>query len=141
MKQGHKIFIAASVLIAAVVFIFWKQIKAAFTKTTTAINNAANLTGNGSTTTGATFPLKKGSSGTEVKNLQKFLNWSNDTYNLSEDGVFGNHTEAAVQQETNGSEISKQYYDSFVVPFLNGDYQMPDQSGFVYNILHPLNLQ
>ena len=41
--------------------------------------------------------LKKGSKGTQVKRLQKFLNWYGD-YNLVVDGDFGTKTESAVKK-------------------------------------------
>lgn len=49
-----------------------------------------------------TFPkvppiLKKGSKGTQVKNLQKFLNWYGD-YGLAVDGDFGTKTQSAVKK-------------------------------------------
>jgi hypothetical protein len=47
-----------------------------------------------------TFPsgtLKKGSSGTQVKYLQKFLNWYGN-YGLTVDGDFGSNTEKAVEK-------------------------------------------
>ena len=47
----------------------------------------------------STFPkgtLKKGSKGTQVKNLQKFLNWYGN-YKLEIDGSFGSATEKAVE--------------------------------------------
>ena len=48
-----------------------------------------------------TFPkvppiLKYGSEGTQVKNLQKFLNWYGN-YGLDVDGIFGKNTEKAVK--------------------------------------------
>ena len=48
-----------------------------------------------------TYPrptLKKGSKGTQVKYLQKFLNWYNGKTVLSVDGVFGNYTLAEVKK-------------------------------------------
>lgn len=49
-----------------------------------------------------TFPkvppiLKKGSKGTQVKNLQKFLNWYGD-YGLAVDGDFGTQTQSALKK-------------------------------------------
>lgn len=56
-----------------------------------------------------TFPketLKKGSKGTQVKNLQKFLNWYG-SYKLEVDGVFGANTYNAVKkfQKANGLTV------------------------------------
>lgn len=48
-----------------------------------------------------TYPtptLKKGSKGTQVKYLQRFLNWYNGKTVLSVDGVFGNYTLAEVKK-------------------------------------------
>ena len=48
---------------------------------------------------GGKFPtptIKKGNKGTNVKNLQKFLNWYGN-YKLTVDGIFGNNTLKAVK--------------------------------------------
>lgn len=59
-----------------------------------------------------TFPsvltnLKKGSKGTAVKNLQKYLNWFDGKYKLVVDGEFGVLTETAVRdfQRRTGLEV------------------------------------
>ena len=55
-----------------------------------------------------TFPkgtLKKGSKGTEVKNLQKFLNWYGN-YGLAVDGVFGTKTYEAVKKFQKATGLS-----------------------------------
>ena len=41
--------------------------------------------------------LKKGSKGTQVKYLQKFLNWYHPAWKLSVDGKMGNHTVSALK--------------------------------------------
>jgi hypothetical protein len=58
------------------------------------------------------FPLKNGSSGGEVLNLQKYLN-TNDVIpfsKLKEDGIFGNLTQAALLRTTGSMEISEAWY-------------------------------
>lgn len=49
-------------------------------------------------------PLKKGSHGSGVKALQKFLNWYHSPWKLSEDGLFGSYTERCLKifQRTEG---------------------------------------
>ena len=72
--------------------------------TATAVTNGVNA--DGSTPAAATMPLlKKGSQGEAVKKLQQTLNGKG--YKLTEDGDFGNKTEAAVKafQKANGLEV------------------------------------
>lgn len=55
-----------------------------------------------------TFPkgtLKKGNKGTQVKNLQKFLNWY-ENYKLEVDGVFGANTYNAVKKFQKATGLS-----------------------------------
>ncbi|GAL83418.1 hypothetical protein MYP_645 [Sporocytophaga myxococcoides] len=73
----------------------------------------------------ATFPLKQGSKGVEVKNLQKFLNKSVNA-GLCIDGIWGMLTQSAFEKSTlpgikNGiappmNEVSKDLYNSTVLP-------------------------
>lgn len=59
------------------------------------------------------FPLKKGSVGSNVSTLQTYLN--SKGANLSVDGVFGNLTLAALQQYTGLSEVSEQYFNTYIL--------------------------
>ena len=54
------------------------------------------VTGADSTLKAATFPLKQGSSGKEVLQLQKFLNQEANKF-LIEDGIWGSGTQKAVE--------------------------------------------
>jgi peptidoglycan hydrolase-like protein with peptidoglycan-binding domain len=72
--------------------------------TATAVTNG--IQSDGSIPAAATMPLlKKGSQGEAVKKLQQTLNGKG--YKLTEDGDFGNKTEAAVKafQKANGLEV------------------------------------
>lgn len=60
------------------------------------------------------FPLKRGSRGNNVKSLQRFLNYSDSSYNLKTDKVFGPLTEAAVLNETGKKIVHKDYFDTFI---------------------------
>ena len=72
--------------------------------TATAVTNGIS-SGNGDITASAMPLLKKGSQGEAVKKLQQTLNGKG--YKLTEDGDFGNKTEAAVKafQKANGLEV------------------------------------
>lgn len=85
-------------------------------------NPSRNNTGGGYSTSG--FPLKRGSGGENVKNLQRFLNQSSG-YGLTVDGKFGPATERALKSEQSPfsafktmypnaveGQASKEYYDN-----------------------------
>lgn len=68
-----------------------------------------------------TFPLKYGSTGKEVSNLQAYLNTAN-TAGIGVDGIWGPETEAAVKKYLGRTEISKELYDELMrtkIEFLN----------------------
>ena len=70
-------------------------------------NPSRNNTGGGYSTSG--FPLKRGSGGENVKNLQRFLNQSSG-YGLTVDGKFGPATESAVKDNQKPfAEFKKMY--------------------------------
>jgi len=50
--------------------------------------------------------LTKGNKGTQVKYLQKFLNWYRNSYNLKVDGKFGDATEKAVKDFQKREELT-----------------------------------
>lgn len=60
------------------------------------------------------FPLKYGSRGNNVKSLQRFLNYSDASYKLKVDGVFGSLTQAAVEVEIRKKIVHKDYFDTFI---------------------------
>ena len=72
--------------------------------TATAVTNGVSA-GTGEITASAMPLIKKGSKGSAVLQLQKMLNAKG--YKLTEDGDFGNKTEAAVKayQKANGLEV------------------------------------
>jgi peptidoglycan hydrolase-like protein with peptidoglycan-binding domain len=61
----------------------------------------------------STFPLKKGSGGSNVEKLQSFLNGSGG-YGLVIDGKFGNKTENAVIEEQKPFESFKKMYPNSI---------------------------
>ncbi len=72
------------------------------------------------------FPLKLGSSGQEVKNLQMVLNQTRNTA-LAEDGSFGNATLTALQTHFGANEVSEVDYRANVLPYL-------DHNSLIYKI-------
>ncbi len=66
------------------------------------------------TSTSKGFPLKYGSRGNNVKSLQRFLNYSDASYQLKVNGVFGNLTQAAVEVELGKKIVHKDYFDTFI---------------------------
>lgn len=121
MTKGKKAFIIiAVVLFVAIAAFLYKRSKKSKDDETN--NNKTNgTTSNGSGTGGTTssitytndnFPLKKGSKGPRVKNLQKFLNWKG--YNLTVDGYFGEKTAAALLNANNMTKVEQSYYDEWM---------------------------
>lgn len=104
---------------------------------TAAIQSAAQtvtkkVTGKGldCTTRDASFPLKRGACGRQVVALQKFLNASDASNNLTADGNFGPLTEAAWKKEQAPfatfksmypdaiqGQVTRDYYDTFVYTY------------------------
>lgn len=58
------------------------------------------------------WPLKLGSSGAEVLNLQKYLNWKNNC-GLKEDGQYGLETQNCVQDIYGVTEVDQTSYNQF----------------------------
>ena len=65
----------------------------------------------------ADFPLRKGSKGEAVKNLQLALNKARNI-DLVPDGVFGNATLKALKDNYGYETVSKTQYNSMVLPYL-----------------------
>jgi peptidoglycan hydrolase-like protein with peptidoglycan-binding domain len=79
-------------------------------------NNGTNNSPNIKTVdkfSGRGFPLKKGSGGVKVENLQRFLNDAG-SYGLKVDGKFGSNTEAALKSEQAPFEVFKSMYPNAV---------------------------
>jgi len=74
-------------------------------------NNLSSST-NSSSNSG-TFPLKQGSRGTEVKNVQNMLNKIIPA-DLEVDGIFGPKTEASLQKRVGLRQLTKKQYEKFI---------------------------
>lgn len=71
----------------------------------------------GSSSSADSFPLKYGSKGQLVSNLQKYLNHAGD-YGLQVTGTFGAGTLDAVKAELSKDFVDQSYYDMFIAPFI-----------------------
>ena len=116
-------------------FVYWLNkrpggVTAAIQSATQSVTNVVSGGGSDSTTSDASFPLKRGSKGRQVVALQKFLNASDSSNKLSEDGNFGPVTEAAWKKEQAPfatfksmypdaieGQVTRGYYDTFVYTF------------------------
>tara|TARA_Y100000385_G_scaffold290628_1_gene364605 strand:+ start:296 stop:688 length:393 start_codon:yes stop_codon:yes gene_type:complete len=70
---------------------------------------------------GRGFPLKLGSGGVKVENLQRFLNDAG-SYGLKVDGKFGPNTEAALKSEQSPFESFKSMYPNAVYGQASEEY-------------------
>jgi peptidoglycan hydrolase-like protein with peptidoglycan-binding domain len=91
-------------------------------------SNAGSTTGGTSTPTpvSSIFPLKMGSRGEEVRNIQRAFNfnnryWKNNYPVLAEDGIYGKNTDAMVGRIFTADKgfVSKGRYDWIMKKFLN----------------------
>ena len=116
-------------------FVYWLNkrpggVTAAIQSATQSVTNVVSGGGSDSTTSDASFPLKRGSKGRQVVALQKFLNASDSSNKLSEDGNFGPVTEAAWKKEQAPfatfksmypdaieGQVTRGYYDTFIYTF------------------------
>ncbi len=89
------------------------------------------ITGKPITWTVDEFPLKKGSSGIRVKQLQAGLNIMKNN-NLAIDGKFGDKTLAALQEGYNVTSLSEANYNTYIVPNMS---KINDE----INKVHPAN--
>lgn len=78
------------------------------------------------------FPLKKGSKGIEVLNLQKFLNFQTKPpmAAIAEDGIFGDETESRLFEIQKTKEMPKMAYYSLVGKYIKSN---PIEKTFVKN--------
>lgn len=60
------------------------------------------------------FPLKNGSRGSEVSELQKWLNSQNVGYSIAVDGIFGEQTEKLLYTVTGEKQMSKKTFKKTV---------------------------
>ena len=139
--------IAAVAAIAIATLLLKDKIKEAFTKPSenpedagSFASSSASAPATSGTATSESFPLKMGSKGDLVKNLQAYLNYSG-SYGLTVDGIFGPKTESACVAEFSGlvgvanpKEVTKQYYDSFIAPWLQSQSQIPSFSSILFGL-------
>jgi len=84
----------------------------------------------------AAFPLKKGSVGSQVKDLQKFLNEFTGGVKIVEDCDFGTKTQNKLdvflrEQNLQGQLVNKSFYDSVIIPSLRNKKLNIDSRGSV----------
>jgi len=122
MKNKNTLIIVGVVVLAILIFAIYKYRSVLFASSTGEVNKTP-ITGQQPDVTivSAVFPLKNGSHGNEVLNLQKAFNRTASTYGpvalLVEDGIFGPKTELAVTLMLQGKkEVSKEDYVKYVLP-------------------------
>ena len=116
-------------------FVYWLNkrpggVTAAIQSAAQSVGNVVSGGGSDSTTSDASFPLKRGSKGRQVVALQKFLNASDSSNKLATDGNFGPVTEAAWKKEQAPfatfksmypdaieGQVTRGYYDTFVYTY------------------------
>lgn len=121
LKKHQTSVTAGLVLIALLVVYFYREnLKTAFQKNTILPSNAATLASTESSSVSASSsnnasndtPLKKGSTGEKVKELQRLINVKHQNYtprlapNLVVDGQFGTKTEILLKKYTGKTSIS-----------------------------------
>lgn len=129
-KQTKKyLIIAAIIIIIAVIayFVFFKKKQTAENSEPEQENNNTDI-----------FPLKKGSKGTEVLNLQKYLNFQTKPpmAAIGEDGIFGDATEARLFEIQKTKEMPKMTYYSLVAKYVKSN---PIDKVFSNNQQTPVN--
>lgn len=116
MKKNKIIIVIIGLLIiGAIVYFLIKKKKAASLATSGASvsSGSSSSASTSAASVGASvFPLKKGSTGPEVKQVQKYLN---QKYNagLATDGIWGPKTDAAVTQYLQRDNISSDIYQKW----------------------------
>ena len=91
-------------------------------ETDTSQNTSSNSgSSSSSNSSSATFPLKKGSRGKEVKALQSFLNESNSE-RLQVDGIFGKLTEGAWKRNQGTISLWKVMYPTAVYGQVSAEF-------------------
>lgn len=151
MDKRKKILIIVLVVVSALAFLFWpKPLPAMPENLDEGGNNDGENLGTGTGSGGAVnvtppanlpeppkFPLKRGSKGNFVTNLQKIINFNDSAYNLtggkylSEDGVFGPATEARVLKIFGSKSVTeKQYLDGLAKYRASIPYQAKNHDNF-----------
>lgn len=116
----HIISLLIAAIIVAVIAIIWgKEIAAAIKQMLSNKPTDPTAMPIPPATKQSTFPLKFGSEGAEVENLQRFLNERSNA-GLTVDGVFGNKTQTATQQYLGTLQVTESYYNSVIVPWMQG---------------------
>ena len=146
MNKGIKItLITVGVLGTGIglYFLFRKPTRYAPTSYAPSVGGGGSSSPGGGACTGTGFPLKRGSGGEEVRNLQKFLN-NESGYGLTVDGKFGPATERALKSEQSPfsafkimypnaveGQASKEYYDNatFVSQYAASNSGFEDKDG------------
>lgn len=115
MKNKKTLLIAGIIvgliIIAIILYFVFRKPKSSPTGTSTSTSGGLDIS---VYETNSQCPLKLWSGGPNVRALQKFLNASNSSYQLDEDGKYGPLTQAAVLSETGKTQIDCQYFASFV---------------------------
>ncbi len=116
MKTKWAIIISVAVVAVVLVVIFWKDL---FKKGSTGSSSPDN-----STNAPATFPLKSGSKGAEVKQVQQYLNKMKagmieggvQVYldDLIIDGIWGAKTQAMAEKVLLQVPVTKEVYNSII---------------------------
>jgi len=101
MKKKIIIIVIIVVILGIAAFFIYKKVKKSGGSTP------------GSATGGSEFPLKQGSRGTKVENLQKALNKINPI-ELTVDGIFGPKTEADLLKKVGLKQLTKKQYEEFM---------------------------
>lgn len=130
MKPKAKILIVLAIVlvVVAAVWILKRRKKEEITETVSTamqpvvVDNEKSPAGQTKGGNTSVFPLKKGSRGNEVLNLQKSINYlyGNGGSVLGEDGVFGNNTEAFLTKYFKRNKVSESLYGSLFTMSKNG---------------------
>jgi len=144
MKNKLGLLLGAFALVGAGGYLVYKNLKQKIVKTPAeqktqeviekVVETTAPITNVVKNLSVASFPLKKGSVGSNVQTLQAWLNENNYAVpDLIEDGIFGSKTEQAVmnmQNNPNTKEINE-YNNSFGFGFVLGQIKKDFYEFFV----------
>lgn len=117
--MSKKIIITIVIIITLSAIGFFLYTKFIKPKPESEDENKNSSSGSGNSGTGSSeFPLKSGSKGMKVKQLQAGLNLLKKT-KLDVDGKFGPKTLAALKKHFNISQVSQYDYDQYILPYLS----------------------
>lgn len=144
MKNKFGLLVGSVALVGAGGYLIYKNLKAKTQKTPLeqktedviekAIEITAPVTTAVKNMSVASYPLKKGSVGSNVVSLQKWLNENGyATPDLIEDGIFGTKTEQAVKtmQSSPNEKAINDYNNSFGFGFVSGQIKKDFYEFFV----------